>query len=94
MITEAASQDFLISCISGASKPQIERHMEEYYDCGKEEIKELMEIHKFKNKPRFINYKKFYDLKYLRQQKNLNIHLLKCIYKKIYLSQEECDKAN
>ena len=48
MITEAASQDFLISCISGASKPQIMRHMEEYYDCGEEEIKELMEIHKFK----------------------------------------------
>ena len=43
MITEAASQDFLISCISGASKPQIMRHMEEYYDCGEEEIKELME---------------------------------------------------
>ena len=41
MITEAASQDFLISCISGASKPQIMRHMEEYYDCGEEEIKEL-----------------------------------------------------
>ena len=43
MITEAASQDFLISCISGASKPQIMRHMEEYYDCGEEEIKELNE---------------------------------------------------
>ena len=41
MITEAASQDFLISCISGASKPQIMRHMEEYYDCGEEEIKEF-----------------------------------------------------
>ena len=56
MITEAASQDFLISCISGASKPQIMRHMEEYYDCGEEEIKELIKIHKFKKKPRFINY--------------------------------------
>ena len=63
MITEAASQDFLISCISGASKPQIMRHMEYYHDCGEEEIKELMEIHNFKKKPRFINYKKFYDLK-------------------------------
>ena len=56
MITEAASQDFLISCISGASKPQIMRHMEEYYNCGEEEIEELMKIHKFKKKPRFINY--------------------------------------
>ena len=63
MITEAASQDFLISCISGASKPQIMRHMEEYYDCEEEEIEELMKIHEFKKKPRFINYKKFYDLK-------------------------------
>ena len=40
MITEAAKQDFLISAISGASKPQIERHMEEYHDCGKDEIEE------------------------------------------------------
>ena len=63
MITEAASQDFLISCISGASKPQIKRHMEEYHDCDEEDLKELMEIHNFKKKPRFINYKKFYDLK-------------------------------
>ena len=63
MITEAAKQEFLISAISGASKPQIERHMEEYFDCGESEIKELMEIHNFKKKPRFINYKKFYDLK-------------------------------
>ena len=42
MITEAAKQEFLISAISGASKPQIERHMEEYFDCGESEIKELM----------------------------------------------------
>ena len=62
MITEAAKQEFLISAISGASKPQIERHMEEYFDCDENEIKELMEIHDFKKKPRFINYKKFYDL--------------------------------
>ena len=63
MITEAAKQEFLISAISGASKPQIMRHMEEYFDCDEDEIKELMEIHKFKKKPKFINYKKFYDLK-------------------------------
>ena len=44
MITEAAKQEFLISAISGASKPQIERHMEEYFDCDESEIKELMEI--------------------------------------------------
>ena len=43
MITEAAKQEFLISAISGASKPQIMRHMDEYFDCGEYEIKELME---------------------------------------------------
>ena len=48
MITEAAKQEFLISAISGASKPQIMRHMDEYFDCGEDEIKELMEIHNLK----------------------------------------------
>ena len=60
MITEAAKQEFLISAISGASKPQIERHMDEYFDCGEDEIKELMKIHEFRKKPKFINYKKFF----------------------------------
>ena len=45
MITEKAIQDFVIYCTSGASKPQIMRHMKEYYDCGEDEVKELMKIH-------------------------------------------------
>ena len=93
MITEEASQDFLISCISGASKPQIMRHMEEYYDCGEEEIKELMEIHKFKKKPRFINYKKFYDLKIPETAEKLKYPFTQIYLQKNFLNQKECDKA-
>ena len=93
MITEAAKQEFLISAISGASKPQIERHMEEYFDCGESEIKELMEIHNFKKKPRFINYKKFYDLKVPDTAEKLKYPFTQIYLQKNFLSQEECDKA-
>ena len=93
MITEAAKQDFLISAISGASRPQIERHMEEYHDCGKDEIKELMEIHEFKKKPRFINYKKFYDLKIPDTAEKLKYPFTQIYLQKNFLSKEECKKA-
>ncbi len=93
MITEAAKQEFLISAISGASKPQIERHMEEYFDCGESEIKELMEIHDFKKKPRFINYKKFYDLKIPETAEKLKYPFTQIYVQKNFLSKEECDIA-
>ena len=93
MITEAAKQEFLISAISGASKPQIERHMEEYFDCDESEIKELMEIHEFKKKPRFINYKKFYDLKIPETAEKLKYPFTQIYLQKNFLSKEECNKA-
>ena len=93
MITEAAKHEFLISAISGASRPQIERHMEEYFDCGKDEIEELMEIHKFKKKPRFVNYKKFYDLKIPDTAEKLKYPFTQIYLQKNFLSQEECKKA-
>ena len=67
--------------------------MEEYYDCGEEEIKELMEIHNFKKKPRFINYKKFYDLKIPETAEKLKYPFTQMYIQKNFLSQEECDKA-
>ena len=93
MITEAAKQEFLISAISGASKPQIMRHMEDYFDCDEDEIKELMEIHKFKKKPKFINYKKFYDLKIPETAEKLKYPFTQIYLQKNFLSQEECDEA-
>ena len=66
--------------------------MEEYYDCGEEEIKELMEIHKFKKKPRFINYKKFYDLKIPETAEKLKYPFTQIYLQKNFLSKEECKK--
>jgi prolyl 4-hydroxylase len=91
MITEAASQDFLISCISGVSRPQIERYMEKYYGCDKEDIKELIKIHEFKKKPRFVNYKKFYDLKIPDTAEKLKYPFTQIYRQENFLSQEECD---
>jgi len=93
MITESAKQDFLISAISGASKAQIMRHMEEYYDCNKDEIKELMKIHQFKKKPRFVNFKKFYDLQIPNTAEKLKYPFTQIYLQKNFLSEDECEKA-
>ena len=93
MITEAAKQDFLISAISGASKAQIIRHMEDYHDCNKEDIKELIELHKFKKKPRFINYKKFYDLQIPDTAEKLKYPFTQIYLQKDFLNEEECEAA-
>ncbi len=93
MITEKAIQDFVIYCTSGASKPQIMRHMKEYYDCGEDEVKELMEIHNFKKRPRFINYKKFYDLKIPDTAEKFKYPFTQIYKQKDFLSQEECKEA-
>ena len=93
MITESAKQDFLISAISGASKTQIMRHMEEYYDCGEDEIEELTKIHEFKERPRFINFKKFYDLKIPDTAEKLKYPFTQMYLQKNFLSEEECKEA-
>ena len=93
MITESAKQEFLTSAISGASKPQILRIMEEYYDCGEDEIKELIKIYNFKKKPKFINYKKFYDLKVPDTAEKLKYPFTQIYLQKNFLNQEECNKV-
>ena len=56
-------------------------------------IKELMEIHKFKKKPRFINYKKFYDLKIPETAEKLKYPFTQIYLQKNFLSKEECKEA-
>jgi prolyl 4-hydroxylase len=63
------------------------------YDPTDEKMKELMKIHDFKKKPRFINYKKFYDLKIPETAEKLNYPFTQIYVQKNFLSQEECDEA-
>ena len=67
--------------------------MKVYYDCEEEEIEELMKIHEFKKKPRFINYKKFYDLKIPDTAKKLKYPFTQMYLQKNFLSKEECREA-
>jgi len=63
VINQIAKDEFILSAISGVSKEQMVRFFKEEYEYTDKDMDELIQSCNFNKKPRFINYRKFYNLK-------------------------------
>ena len=81
---------FTMSAICGVSKKQLTRSFKKIYKLNDIEIKELIELCRFKKKPENINYKYFYENPISTKAKKLDYPYTQMYSYENFLSEEIC----
>ena len=92
MLKNEFKQEFLINAISGATKTQILRTYRQELGCSDEEIQELLSLPDLEEKPKFVNYWKYANLKIPSTAKRFNFPFTQIFTQDNFLNNDECEK--
>jgi len=83
---------FLESAVSGASRTQVRRRFKELYKLNDNQLNKLEELAKFKNKPKKINYRKFYKNNITKIAQRIYYPFTQLYKKENFLSDQDCNQ--
>tara|TARA_B100002019_G_scaffold284562_1_gene292388 strand:+ start:139 stop:933 length:795 start_codon:yes stop_codon:yes gene_type:complete len=83
---------FLESSVSGASRTQVRRRFKEIYELNDNQLNKLEELAKFKNKPKKINYRKFYKNNITKKAQRIYYPFTQLYKQENFLSNQECNQ--
>ena len=83
---------FLESAVSGASRTQVRRRFKELYKLNDNQLNKLEELAKFKNKPKKINYRKFYKNNITKKAQRIYYPFTQLYKQENFLSNQECNQ--
>ena len=83
---------FLESSVSGASRTQVRRRFKEIYELNDNQLNKLEELAKFKNKPKKINYRKFYKNNITKKAQRIYYPFTQLYKQDNFLSNQECNQ--
>jgi len=83
---------FLESSVSGASRTQVRRRFKEIYELNDNQLNKLEELAKFKNKPKKINYRKFYKNNITKKAQRIYYPFTQLYKQEDFLSNQECNQ--
>ena len=83
---------FLESSVSGASRTQVRRKFKEIYELNDNQLNKLEELAKFKNKPKKINYRKFYKNNITKKAQRIYYPFTQLYKQENFLSNQECNQ--
>jgi len=83
---------FLESSVSGASRTQVRRRFKELYELNDNQLNKLEELAKFKNKPKKINYRKFYKNNITKKAQRIYYPFTQLYKQENFLSNQECNQ--
>ncbi len=76
--------------LSGASKKQVIRTFKERYELNDEQVKTMIDICSFKQKPKKINYLDFYNNELTKKCKKIKFPFTQIFKYENFLTEEEC----
>ena len=85
-------KEFIQAALSGASKTQVKRTFKESYNLSDNQIENLIQICRFKNKPKKINYLDFYKSPIRNKCEQIKFPFTQIYKYKNFLSSQECDE--
>jgi len=92
MITDNLVKDFMKASVGGVSKSQVIRTFEEIYKCDKEDIQQILKCCAFKQKPKKINYKSFYNAAITKKAEQIYYPFTQLYVYKNLLNNVECEQ--
>lgn len=78
------------SAVGGVSKEQLDRTFELEHHYTKQEIKQLVNLCSFKTKPKYIDYRSFYNLPITKKTRQIYYPFTQIYVQDNFLSTEEC----
>jgi len=91
MIDNKLALEFMRAAVSGVSKLQTIRAFKEIYKLNDDDIKQLIELCKFKTAPKKIKYKEFYNNPITKKAKKLKFPFTQIYSYKNFLDSKECE---
>lgn len=91
MIDQPMIDEFLLGALGGVSKSQLIRTFKEDYNCTDWEIEKLMQLCNFRNPPKRINYKAFYEAEITKTGRRISYPFTQMYLYEDFLSPYECD---
>ena len=92
MSVEDLVKSFMECSLGGASKTQLIRTFKNQYELSDKQINKVIQLCSFKEKPKKINYFKFYKNNLVKKCEQIKYPFTQIYKYENFLSDEECDQ--